>query len=57
VIKPGDYFGEFGPMFGLPRSATARAVDASVLTSYGLREFRERYQVQAPGRLLSAAGD
>jgi putative ABC transport system ATP-binding protein len=57
VIKPGDYFGEFSPMFGLPRSATARAVEASVLTSYGLREFRDRFHVDAPGRLLSGAGD
>jgi putative ABC transport system ATP-binding protein len=37
---PGTWLGEMGPMLGLPRSATARAVEPSRLTGYGLQEFR-----------------
>jgi hypothetical protein len=44
-------------MFGLPRSATARATVATVVTGYGMREFRDRYHVDKPGRLLAGAGD
>jgi putative ABC transport system ATP-binding protein len=40
-VTPGMYFGELAPMFGLPRSATARAVFPTVLTAYGLRTFRQ----------------
>jgi putative ABC transport system ATP-binding protein len=40
IPAPG-YFGELAPMFGLRRSATARAVDRpTVVTGMGLREFR-----------------
>ena len=38
----GDYFGEMGPVFGLPRSATARARVASTIIGYTVRQFRER---------------
>ncbi|MDX6285727.1 MAG: putative transport system ATP-binding protein [Frankiales bacterium] len=41
-VEPPAYFGEMGPMLGLPRSATARAVTKSVLTSYSVRDFRHR---------------
>jgi putative ABC transport system ATP-binding protein len=37
----GTYFGELGPMFQIPRSATARALTDTVLTSYSLRDFRK----------------
>jgi putative ABC transport system ATP-binding protein len=37
---PGTWLGEMGPMLGLPRSASARAVEPSRLTGYGLQEFR-----------------
>jgi putative ABC transport system ATP-binding protein len=36
---PGDYFGELGPLLGLQRSASARAVTPAVLTGYGPKEF------------------
>ncbi len=39
---PGEYFGELGPMLALPRSATARARESSVLTGYGPQAFRNR---------------
>jgi len=43
TVGPGGYFGELAPMFGLRRSATARAVDgAAVVTGLSLRDFRER---------------
>ena len=38
----GDYFGEMGPVFGLPRSATARARVASTIIGYTVQQFRER---------------
>jgi putative ABC transport system ATP-binding protein len=44
VIKlaaPGDYFGEMGPLFALPRSATARARTDAVVISYTVQGFRE----------------
>jgi putative ABC transport system ATP-binding protein len=41
-IGPGTYFGELAPMFGLPRSATARAVGPTVLTALALSEFRSQ---------------
>jgi putative ABC transport system ATP-binding protein len=37
---PGTWFGEMGPMLGLPRSASARAIAPSRVTGYGLQEFR-----------------
>ena len=42
VLGPGVYFGEAGPIFGLPRSATARARQPSVVVGYTTRAFRER---------------
>jgi putative ABC transport system ATP-binding protein len=57
VVGPGSYFGEFSPMFGLPRSASARASGPTVVTGYGLRQFRDRFQVTSPGRILADASD
>jgi putative ABC transport system ATP-binding protein len=42
TLGEGVYFGEAGPIFGLPRSATARARSASVVVGYTTRAFRER---------------
>ncbi len=38
---PGEYFGEMGPLFALPRSASARARTDAVVTSYTVQAFRE----------------
>ena len=42
TIGPGDYFGEMGPLFGLPRSATVRARTAATVVGYTVQQFRER---------------
>ena len=39
-VTPGAYFGELAPMFGLPRSATARASQRTVVTGVPVPEFR-----------------
>jgi putative ABC transport system ATP-binding protein len=41
VLGSGRYFGELGPLFGLQRSATARAVKHAVVTGYTARDFRD----------------
>jgi putative ABC transport system ATP-binding protein len=38
----GEWFGEMGPMLGLRRSASARALTPSRVTGMGLAEFRRR---------------
>jgi putative ABC transport system ATP-binding protein len=55
-VGAGNYFGELAPMFHLQRSAAARAAGAAVVTGYGLREFRDRFNVDDP-TLLSRAQD
>jgi putative ABC transport system ATP-binding protein len=50
VMKPGEYFGELAPMFGLPRSATARAVGPTVVTGIPLAEFRTRVHTSGAKR-------
>ncbi|HEX3454011.1 MAG TPA: ATP-binding cassette domain-containing protein [Gaiellaceae bacterium] len=44
VVEPGNYFGELAPMFGLRRSATARATSGApaTVTGFTLRDFRSR---------------
>ncbi|MFZ1163304.1 ATP-binding cassette domain-containing protein [Mycobacterium sp.] len=42
VAGPGDYFGEIGPLFGMPRSATARARTDATVVGYTVQAFRER---------------
>ena len=38
---PNECFGEMGPLFGLPRSASVRAQTATRLTGYSVQQFRE----------------
>ena len=52
VLGPGQHFGELGPLLGLPRSASARAVGPAVVTGYGIADFRKRFggRLEAPSR-------
>jgi putative ABC transport system ATP-binding protein len=45
VVKRGDYFGEIGPVFHLPRNATVRACTDAKVVGYTVRAFRERLGV------------
>ena len=42
VACTGDYFGEIGTLFGLPRSATVRARTDATVIGYTGKAFRER---------------
>jgi putative ABC transport system ATP-binding protein len=54
-VEPGRYFGELGPMFGIRRSATARATTQSHLLGLPLREFRNRFRGQKVSDLIAQA--
>lgn len=41
VAKAGDHFGEMGPLFGLPRSATVRARGNAAVIGYSVPAFRQ----------------
>ncbi len=41
TMGPGEHLGEMGPLFGLPRSATIRALTDAVLTGYTAKAFRD----------------
>jgi len=42
VVTTGDYFGEIGPVFHMPRAATVRARTEATVIGYTVRAFRER---------------
>jgi putative ABC transport system ATP-binding protein len=58
-VEPGSYFGELAPMFGLRRSATARASASggATVTGYSLRDFRAHDSHGRPSELLENAAD
>lgn len=42
IVGEGDYFGEIGPLFHLPRSATARGHTDATVVGYTVHAFREQ---------------
>jgi putative ABC transport system ATP-binding protein len=49
---PGTYFGELAPLFGIQRSASARAATQAVVTGYGMSDFRKQIGA-TPAQILS----
>jgi putative ABC transport system ATP-binding protein len=56
-LDAGQYFGETGPLFRLPRSATVRACTPATVTGYSVRDFRHRMGSRDIGDVLADAGD
>ena len=52
VAGPGDYFGEIGVLFHMPRSATVRARTDATVIGYTAQAFRERLGVSGMGDLI-----
>lgn len=52
LVTPGDYFGEIGVLFHMPRSATARARSTATVVGYTVQAFRERVGVSGLGDLI-----
>lgn len=52
VAGPGDYFGEMGVLFHMPRSATVRARTDATVIGYTAQAFRERLGVSGLGELI-----
>ena len=52
TVTAGGYFGEIGPLFGMPRGATAKARTPAKVVGYTARDFRHR----TGGSLLEAPG-
>jgi putative ABC transport system ATP-binding protein len=43
LLSTGDQFGEMGPLFDLPRSASARATSSVRVVGYTVEAFRAKY--------------
>ncbi len=52
IAGPGDYFGEMGVLFHMPRSATVRARTDATVVGYTAQAFRERLGVSGLGELI-----
>jgi putative ABC transport system ATP-binding protein len=52
VATPGDYFGEIGPLFRMPRSATVRARTDATVVGYTVQAFRERLGTSTERHLI-----
>jgi putative ABC transport system ATP-binding protein len=55
AVTAGRHFGEIGPLFGMPRSATARALTDAVVVGYTTHDFRRRAGTQ--GNVVTAEGE
>jgi putative ABC transport system ATP-binding protein len=52
VATPGDYLGEIGPLFRMPRSATVRARTDATVVGYTVQAFRERLGISTEHHLI-----
>jgi putative ABC transport system ATP-binding protein len=52
IAEPGEYFGEMGVLFHMPRSATVRARTDATVVGYTAQAFRERLGVSGLGELI-----
>ena len=57
VVGAGAYFGELAPLFGFPRSASARAVGPARVTGYSVPDFRARERGVGVTDLLRDSAD
>jgi len=52
-VEAGDYVGEMGPLFGLPRSATVTASETSRVTGLNPKSFREQIGVETLNQVIA----
>jgi putative ABC transport system ATP-binding protein len=52
TLGAGEYFGEMAPLFGIQRSATARARGRAVVVGYTIHDFRDRVAAEGLSSLL-----
>jgi putative ABC transport system ATP-binding protein len=52
VATPGDYVGELGPLFRMPRSATVRARTDATVVGYTVQAFREQLGTSTERHLI-----
>ncbi len=53
--EPGNYVGELGPILNLPRSASVRALEDSVVTGYSVRAFRKDHPHHVVAQVAAAS--
>lgn len=52
IGEPGDYTGEIGPVFRMPRSASVRVRADATVISYSVDAFRERFGTSVDNRVI-----
>ena len=55
IVGPGEWFGEMGPLFRLPRSATARAAGPTTVEACTVHIFRERLGLDTLTAMITRA--